>query len=112
MFKVVQELLYNKQKYCEAKNMVRTVRNVMNHANGSGRIRNRPLAQLQVGQSKIGVLDKNQLAERTKQFKSTKDGLKSAVAGAMLTDRSNEDFTEGQEMSKGVENTSIVDREQ
>ncbi|MCQ6281089.1 CD3337/EF1877 family mobilome membrane protein [Bacillus sp. EB600] len=104
-----------KQKYREAKNMVRTARNVMDHANGSGRMRNQPLARRQVGQSKIGILDKDQLAKRKKQFKSTKDGLKSAVAGAMLADRNNEEFTEGQEISKkhtGIEHTSNVDREQ
>jgi len=99
-----------KQKYREAKNTVRKVRNVMDQVNSTGRIRNQPLAQ-----RKIGVLDKNQLAERQQQLKATKDGLKSAVGGAVLADRNNEEFQEGQEMYKnrtGVETAATTDREQ
>jgi hypothetical protein len=44
--------------------MVGRARNAMDQASSQGRIRNQPLARRQIRQSKIGVLDKDQLAER------------------------------------------------
>lgn len=96
-----------KQKYREAKNMVRKARNAMDQFSDKGRIRNQPLAQRQVGQS----LDKDQLAERQQQLKATKDGLKSSVSGTMLVDRRNKEFHEGQDRL-GIENAATADREQ
>lgn len=104
-----------KQKYNEAKNTIRKARNVINQTSGKGRVRNQPLAQRQVGQSNIGVRDKDQLAERQQQLKATKDGLKSSVSGTMLADRRNKEFQEGQDMYKnrsGIENAATADREQ
>ena len=103
------------QKYRHAKNMVRKARNAIDPISGKGRIRNQPLAERTKIQGKIGLLNKDQLAERKKQLKATKDGLKSAVAGAMLADRTSEEFQEGQEIHKngtGVKNAETTDREQ
>lgn len=104
-----------KQKNNEAKNTIRKARNVINQTSGKGRVRNQPLAQRQVGQSNIGVRDKDQLAGRPQQLKVTKDGLKSSASVIMMADRRNKEFHEGQEMYKnrsGIENAASADREQ
>lgn len=114
-----------RQKFSQARSMARNVKNRMDENNSSGRIRNQPLTERKpLGQSKIGMLNKDQLAERQQQLQSTKDGLLKTkdglIAGAstaMLADRSNQEFQEGQEdyaklkNRTGVENAS-TDREQ
>lgn len=104
-----------RQKFKQTRNIARTGKDVLDQLNTRGRIRNQPLAQRQVGQSNIGVRDKDQLAERQQQLKATKDGLKSSVSSTMLADRRNKEFYEGQEMYKnrsGIENAATADRKQ
>ncbi|OHR69502.1 CD3337/EF1877 family mobilome membrane protein [Bacillus sp. UMB0893] len=114
-----------RQKFSQARSMARNVKNRMDENNSSGRIRNQPLTERKpLGQSKIGMLNKDQLAERQQQLQSTKegllktkDGLIAGASTAMLADRSNQEFQEGQEdyaklkNRTGVENAS-TDREQ
>ncbi|MCM2534612.1 hypothetical protein NDK43_22550 [Neobacillus pocheonensis] len=53
------------------------------------RIRNRPLANRQIGQGKIGVLDKDQLAGRQRQLKPTKDESKRLLQKLVQTEPMN-----------------------
>ncbi|MFI9225266.1 CD3337/EF1877 family mobilome membrane protein [Peribacillus frigoritolerans] len=108
-----------KQKYKQAKKMVSNSKNRMEENNGRGRIRNQPLAQ-----RNLGYLNPDQQVDRKNQLQSTKeslgkvkDGLVAGASAAMLADRSNQEFQEGQEdyaklkNRTGVENAS-TDREQ
>src|SRR5438105_12814644 len=65
-----------RQQYQQAKNMTRNVANRMNE-NNSVSIRNQPMVQRKpLVQSRIGILNKDQLANREKQFQARKDSLK------------------------------------
>ncbi|XVM09416.1 CD3337/EF1877 family mobilome membrane protein (plasmid) [Bacillus subtilis] len=86
------------------------------------RLRNQPLAERRkeeqskrrTGDNHIGYLNKDQLAKRQSQLKSTKEGLKNTFSGQMLTDRKNHESEEGQEKFQnrsGIENAP-VDQEQ
>lgn len=107
-----------KQKYKQAKKMVSNSKNRMEENNGRGRIRNQPLAQ-----RNLGYLNPDQLEERNNQLQGTKDslgkvkdGLVAGASTAVLADRNNQEFQEGQEAyaklknRTGVENAS-TDRE-
>ncbi|WP_191567443.1 CD3337/EF1877 family mobilome membrane protein [Metabacillus idriensis] len=114
-----------RQKFSQARSIARNAKNSMDESTSKGRIRNQPLTERKpLGQSKIGALTKDQLAERQKQLQSTKDGLLKTKDGlvvgasaAMLADRSIKEFQEGPEdygklkNLTGVENAS-TDREQ
>jgi hypothetical protein len=114
-----------RQKFSQARSIARNAKNSMGESNSKGRIRNQPLTERKpLGQSKIGSLTKEQLAERQQQLKSSREGLlktKDPVAaganGVVMTDRSKQDIQNGMEDYRklknptGVENASI-DREQ
>ncbi|MGM0924138.1 MAG: CD3337/EF1877 family mobilome membrane protein [Bacillota bacterium] len=114
-----------RQKFSQARSIARNAKNSMGESNSKGRIRNHPLTERKpLGQSKIGSLTKEQLAERQQQLKSSKEGslkTKDAVAaganGVVMTDRSKQDIQNGMEDYRklknptGVENAS-TDREQ
>ncbi|WP_338473311.1 conjugal transfer protein (plasmid) [Niallia sp. XMNu-256] len=103
------------RKFRQAKSVIRNGQSIVDKTNNKGRIRNQPLANRTRMQGKIGLLNKDQLVERQKQLKATKDGLKRAVDGASLADRNSEEFHEGQEIYKngtGVKNAAITDHEQ
>ncbi|MEC1275281.1 MULTISPECIES: CD3337/EF1877 family mobilome membrane protein [Bacillus] len=87
-----------------------------------GRLRNQPLTDRTKeeqrnrgkGEKQIGYLNKDQLAERKSQLKSTKEGLKNTLSGHTLTDRRQEELEEGQDKLQsrsGIENAP-VDQEQ
>lgn len=98
-----------KRKFGEAKNTARRARNAMGGSDSKGRIRNQPLAQQPQMQSKIGLLNKDQLAERQKQLQATKAGVAGIAAGAMMADRSNQELQEGQDAYERMKNRTEVE---
>ncbi|MCM3598010.1 conjugal transfer protein [Metabacillus idriensis] len=114
-----------RQKFSQARSIARNAKSNMDTSNSKGRIRNQPLTErMPLGQRKIGVLTKEQLAERQQQLKSSKEGLlnkKDAVAagvnGVVMADRNNQEIQSGMEdyrklkSPSGVESASS-DREQ
>ena len=103
------------RKFRQAKSAIRNGQNLMDKTNNKGRIRKQPLAERTRMQGNIGLLNEDQLAERKKHLKATKEDFKSTIGGAVLADRTNEELQEGQEMFKngtGVKNAGITDGEQ
>ena len=103
------------RKFRQAKSAIRNGQNLMDKTNNKGRIRKQPLAERTRMQGNIGLLNEDQLAERKKHLKATKEDFKSTIGGAVLADRTNEELQEGQEMFKngtGVKNAAITDGEQ
>ncbi|WP_206197417.1 CD3337/EF1877 family mobilome membrane protein [Peribacillus frigoritolerans] len=114
-----------RQKFSQARSIARNAKISMDTSTSKGRIRNLPLTERKpLGQRKIGILTKEQLAERQQQLKSSKEGLlnkKDAVAAGanevVMAERSNQEIQSGMEDYRklksptGVENAS-ADREQ
>lgn len=100
------------QRFKQARNVARKGTGWLDK--GEGRIRNQPLAKRNKGEKHIGYLNKDQLAERNGQLKATKEGLKNALSGHLLTDRRKDELEEEQEKHpnrSGVENAP-TDHEQ
>ncbi|USK31512.1 conjugal transfer protein (plasmid) [Bacillus sp. CMF21] len=112
-----------RQKFNQARSLVRNAKNGLDENTGKGRIRNQPLTERRkTGQNKAGALAKEQLAERRKQLKpanegllKTKGSLASGAIGVVMADRegfsdSAEDDGKGKNHA-GIDNAS-TDREQ
>lgn len=100
------------QRFKQARNVARKGKDWLDK--GEGRIRNQPLAKRNKGEKHIGYLNKDQLAERNGQLKATKEGLKNAFSGHLLTDRRKDELEEGHETHQNrsrIENAP-VDHEQ
>lgn len=94
-----------RQKYKQARNVARKGRELLDPTSSRGRIRNQPLVH-----RTIGLLNKDQLAERQKQMKATKEALLAAAGVSAAADRSNEEFKEGREAYKNqLQNRTAMD---
>ncbi|MEC0314104.1 conjugal transfer protein [Bacillus subtilis] len=116
-----QSLQKYQQRIKQARNTIRKGKDWLDDKK-EGRLRNQPLADRTKeeqrnrgkGEKHIGYLNKDQLAERNSQLKSTKEGLKNTLSGHTLTDRRQDELGEGQDKLQsrsGIENAP-VDQEQ
>ena len=102
------------RKFRQAKSVIRNGQNLMDKTNNKGRIRKQPLAERTRMQGNIGLLNEDQLAERKKHLKATKEDFKSTIGGAVLADRPMKNCKKGKKCSKigtGVENAAITEGE-